>query len=179
MGQELNGKFPEIKALAKIMDFKNYLGLGVGAIVGVGWVVVAGDWLVRGGAEGSHPRFHHRRTPSHLCRFDNRNQPVSRKIQRSPYGQCRVLRLHQRLIHHLPVVHQTAKNSSVFESSLQGQAQNLPLLRGSDGRPADHLHDPSRIIRPAQMAAGIYRLNGMDPAGLRGLQTPQDQERHN
>lgn len=43
----------ERKVLARVMDFKNYLGLGVGAIVGVGWVVVAGDWLVRGGPLGA------------------------------------------------------------------------------------------------------------------------------
>lgn len=35
------------------MTFKNYLGLGIGAIIGVGWVVVAGDWLVRGGPLGA------------------------------------------------------------------------------------------------------------------------------
>ncbi len=44
---------PKRKVLAKVMSFKNYLGLGVGSIVGVGWVVVAGDWLVRGGPLGA------------------------------------------------------------------------------------------------------------------------------
>jgi APA family basic amino acid/polyamine antiporter len=53
MAKELHGKIPERKVLAKVMDFKNYLGLGVGAIIGVGWVVVAGDWLVRGGPMGA------------------------------------------------------------------------------------------------------------------------------
>lgn len=43
----------ERRALAKAMGFKDYLGLGVGAIIGVGWVVVAGDWLVRGGPMGA------------------------------------------------------------------------------------------------------------------------------
>lgn len=43
----------ERKVLAKAMNFKNYLGLGVGSIVGVGWVVAAGDWLVRGGPLGA------------------------------------------------------------------------------------------------------------------------------
>lgn len=43
----------ERKALAKVMDFKNYVSLGVGCIIGVGWVVVAGDWLVRGGPLGA------------------------------------------------------------------------------------------------------------------------------
>jgi amino acid transporter len=44
---------PGRKVLAKAMTFKNYLGLGIGAIIGVGWVVVAGDWLVRGGPLGA------------------------------------------------------------------------------------------------------------------------------
>ncbi len=35
------------------MNFKNYLGLGIGSMIGVGWVVVAGDWLVRGGPLGA------------------------------------------------------------------------------------------------------------------------------
>lgn len=35
------------------MTFKNYVGLGVGSIIGVGWVIVAGDWLVRGGPLGA------------------------------------------------------------------------------------------------------------------------------
>lgn len=49
----MNDEFAERKVLAKVMDFKNYLGLGVGAIIGVGWVVVAGDWLMRGGPMGA------------------------------------------------------------------------------------------------------------------------------
>lgn len=48
-----NHKVPERKVLARAMNFKNYLGLGVGTIIGVGWVVVAGDWLVRGGPLGA------------------------------------------------------------------------------------------------------------------------------
>ncbi len=43
----------ERKVLAKAMSFKNYVGLGLGSIIGVGWVVVAGDWLVRGGPLGA------------------------------------------------------------------------------------------------------------------------------
>lgn len=43
----------ERKVLAKVMNFKNYVGLGVGCIIGVGWVIVAGDWLVRGGPLGA------------------------------------------------------------------------------------------------------------------------------
>ena len=53
MGKEAVNDSTERKALAKVMDFKNYLGLGVGSIIGVGWVVVAGDWLVRGGPLGA------------------------------------------------------------------------------------------------------------------------------
>jgi amino acid transporter len=44
---------PGRQVLAKAMTFRNYLGLGIGAIIGVGWVVVAGDWLVRGGPLGA------------------------------------------------------------------------------------------------------------------------------
>src|SRR4030042_6251037 len=40
-------------ALARAMTFKDYLALGVGAIIGVGWVVVSGDWLARGGPLGA------------------------------------------------------------------------------------------------------------------------------
>jgi len=45
--------FPQRKVLAKAMSFRHYLGLGIGSIIGVGWVVVAGDWLVRGGPLGA------------------------------------------------------------------------------------------------------------------------------
>ena len=41
------------KVLARAMTFKNYIGLGLGSIIGVGWVVVAGDWLARGGSLGA------------------------------------------------------------------------------------------------------------------------------
>ena len=41
------------KVLARAMTFKNYVGLGLGSIIGVGWVVVAGDWLIRGGPLGA------------------------------------------------------------------------------------------------------------------------------
>ncbi len=44
---------PQRKVLAKAMTFKNYIGLGLGSIIGVGWVVVAGDWLIRGGPLGA------------------------------------------------------------------------------------------------------------------------------
>jgi len=52
--EEKNKKLlSERKSLARVMTFKNYVGLGVGSIIGVGWVVVAGDWLVRGGPLGA------------------------------------------------------------------------------------------------------------------------------
>ncbi|MGB6864207.1 MAG: amino acid permease, partial [Candidatus Aminicenantaceae bacterium] len=41
------------KVLARAMTLKNYVGLGLGSIIGVGWVVVAGDWLIRGGPLGA------------------------------------------------------------------------------------------------------------------------------
>lgn len=41
------------KVLARAMTLKNYVALGLGSIIGVGWVVVAGDWLVRGGPLGA------------------------------------------------------------------------------------------------------------------------------
>jgi len=53
MEKEETRVIPERKVLAKVMNFKNYLSLGVGAIIGVGWVVVAGDWLGRGGPMGA------------------------------------------------------------------------------------------------------------------------------
>ncbi len=44
---------PGRKVLGKAMTFKDYLGLGIGAVIGVGWVVVGGNWLVRGGPLGA------------------------------------------------------------------------------------------------------------------------------
>jgi APA family basic amino acid/polyamine antiporter len=38
--------------LAKVMSFKDFVSLGLGTIIGVGWVIVAGDWLGRGGPLG-------------------------------------------------------------------------------------------------------------------------------
>lgn len=51
--KEEKSHFPKRKVLARAMHFKNYVGLGVGSIIGVGWVVVAGDWLVRAGPIGA------------------------------------------------------------------------------------------------------------------------------
>ena len=41
------------RALQKTITFKQYLTLGVGSMIGVGWVLVAGDWLTRGGPLGA------------------------------------------------------------------------------------------------------------------------------
>ena len=41
------------KTLAKSMSYGDYIALGLGTIIGVGWVVLAGDWLVRGGPLGA------------------------------------------------------------------------------------------------------------------------------
>jgi APA family basic amino acid/polyamine antiporter len=41
------------KTLARSMSYGDYVALGLGTIVGVGWVVLAGDWLVRGGPLGA------------------------------------------------------------------------------------------------------------------------------
>lgn len=41
------------QALGKAMSYFDYISLGIGSIIGVGWVIVAGDWLVRGGPLGA------------------------------------------------------------------------------------------------------------------------------
>jgi amino acid transporter len=41
------------KVLAKAVSFKDYVGLGIGAIIGIGWVIVAGEWLTKGGPLGA------------------------------------------------------------------------------------------------------------------------------
>jgi len=43
----------ERKALAKAISYKNYVALGLGDIIGIGWVIVAGDWLIKGGPLGA------------------------------------------------------------------------------------------------------------------------------
>lgn len=53
MLKEEQPEFKKRLVLARAMNFKNYMGLGVGAIIGVGWVVVSGDWLIRGGPLGA------------------------------------------------------------------------------------------------------------------------------
>ena len=44
---------PQRKALARSVSFRDYLGIGLGSIIGVGWILVAGDWLTRGGPMGT------------------------------------------------------------------------------------------------------------------------------
>lgn len=44
---------PPRRTLAKSMSYGDYVALGLGTIIGVGWVVLAGDWLVRGGPLGA------------------------------------------------------------------------------------------------------------------------------
>lgn len=41
------------KVLARAVSYKNYIGLGLGTIVGVGWVIMAGDLLGAGGSLGT------------------------------------------------------------------------------------------------------------------------------
>jgi len=41
------------KTLERSIRFRDYVGLGLGCIIGVGWVIVAGDWLNRGGPLGA------------------------------------------------------------------------------------------------------------------------------
>jgi len=43
----------ERKVLAKVISYRNYIGIGLGSIIGIGWVLVAGEWLVKGGPLGA------------------------------------------------------------------------------------------------------------------------------
>ena len=43
----------ERKALAKVISYKSYVALGIGDIIGIGWVIVAGEWLIKGGPLGT------------------------------------------------------------------------------------------------------------------------------
>jgi len=52
MNKEEKISLQQRRALDKAMTFKDYIGLGVGCIIGVGWVIVAGNWLTRGGPLG-------------------------------------------------------------------------------------------------------------------------------
>ena len=37
------------KTLEKVITFKNYIATALGAIIGVGWIIYAGEWLADGG----------------------------------------------------------------------------------------------------------------------------------
>ena len=44
---------PERKVLARAITYKDYIGLALGSMIGIGWVIVAGDWLIKGGPLGA------------------------------------------------------------------------------------------------------------------------------
>jgi len=39
--------------LARVISYKNYVGLALGSMIGIGWITVAGDWLIDGGPLGA------------------------------------------------------------------------------------------------------------------------------
>ncbi len=41
------------QSLEKVVSFRDYVAIGFGSIVGIGWVIVTGDWLNRGGPLGA------------------------------------------------------------------------------------------------------------------------------
>ena len=41
------------ETLGKVISFKNYIALGLGIVVGIGWVVYSGQWLIDGGPVGA------------------------------------------------------------------------------------------------------------------------------
>jgi APA family basic amino acid/polyamine antiporter len=43
---------PERKVLARVISYKNYVGLALGSMIGIGWVIAAGDLLTKGGPLG-------------------------------------------------------------------------------------------------------------------------------
>ena len=43
----------ERKTLAKAVSFWGYVTIGLGSIIGVGWILVAGEWLTKGGPLGA------------------------------------------------------------------------------------------------------------------------------
>ncbi len=48
-----DSRFSERKSLEKAMSLKDYISLGLGTIVGIGWIIFAGIWLTRGGPLGA------------------------------------------------------------------------------------------------------------------------------
>ena len=49
----MKSQFSERKSLEKVMSLKDYISLGLGTIVGIGWIIFAGIWLTRGGPLGA------------------------------------------------------------------------------------------------------------------------------
>ncbi|MBN1225218.1 MAG: APC family permease [Candidatus Aminicenantes bacterium] len=43
----------ERKSLAKVVSYWDYVTIGLGSIIGVGWILVAGEWLNKGGPLGT------------------------------------------------------------------------------------------------------------------------------
>jgi len=48
---------PQRKVLARAVSFSDYVGIGLGSIIGVGWILVAGEWLTKGGPLGTVTAF--------------------------------------------------------------------------------------------------------------------------
>jgi amino acid transporter len=44
---------PHRESLERVIPFRTYVALGVGVIIGVGWVVYSGQWLLNGGPSGA------------------------------------------------------------------------------------------------------------------------------
>ena len=40
-----DSRFSERKSLEKAMSLKDYISLGLGTIVGIGWIIFAGIWI--------------------------------------------------------------------------------------------------------------------------------------
>ncbi|MFC2164139.1 APC family permease [Acidobacteriota bacterium] len=53
VSQNRKEKIHQRKILARAVTYKNYIGLGLGTIVGAGWVIMAGDLLKAGGSLGT------------------------------------------------------------------------------------------------------------------------------
>ncbi len=48
-----NSKNNKRESLGKVMSFWDFIGLGLGIVIGVGWVVYTGQWLIDGGPLGT------------------------------------------------------------------------------------------------------------------------------
>jgi len=49
----IDTEFKKRQGLEKSISFRNYIAIGLGAIVGIGWVMYAGQWLQDGGPVGA------------------------------------------------------------------------------------------------------------------------------